>query len=95
MSFFCRAIPIVATAEGISGPSIWTRRTFILWSQVKEIEFNKGSRVTKVVGINGSKVYHSGFHADPERFRQELKQRTKLPLKVVEPGSLKARISYE
>ena len=95
VSFFCRAIPVVTTAEGISGPSMWSQKTFIPWSQVKEIEFNKGSRVTKVVGISGTKIYHSGFHADPERFRQELKQRTHLPIKVVEPGAFRPRISYE
>jgi hypothetical protein len=95
MSFLCRAIPVVLTAEGISGPSVWSQGNFIPWSQVKQIEFNKGNQVTKVIGISGTKIYHSGFHAAPERFRQELKQRTHLPIKVVEPGALNARISYE
>jgi len=47
------------------------------------------------VGADGVKIYHAGFHADPEGFRREIKARTHLPLKIIEPGVIKPRITLD
>lgn len=71
------------------------RKAFIPWSQVKEISYRTGNRLTTVVGADGVKIYHAGFHADPEGFRREIKARTHLPLKIIEPGVIKPRITLD
>lgn len=95
MGLLCRSIPIVLSPEGIHGASTWGRNAFIPWQQVKELSFNTGNRLTAVVGQDGTRICHAGFHADPDGFRNEIKTRTGLPLKVIEPGTFKPRIRFE
>ncbi len=94
LSFFIRSTPIVLTAEGIHGEGMWGRTAFIPWAEIREIRCTKGNSLTTVVGQNGTKIYHAGFNADPEGFRQELKLRTNLPLTVIESGIVKRKVSY-
>jgi hypothetical protein len=64
------------------------------WSDVASLEFNTGKRNTLVIGKNGAKVCHSGFHLDQGRFEEEVKRRTGLPMKVIQPGTWKPKVSY-
>jgi hypothetical protein len=94
LSAFARGDSIIINREGISGASNWGRRAALAWSDVASLEFNAGSRTTMVIGKNGSKVCHSGFHLDQPRFEEEVKRRTGLPVKVIQPGNWKPKVSY-
>jgi hypothetical protein len=94
VSFFARGDPITVNHEGISGASTWGRRASLPWSEVVSVVSNKRNGTTMIVGKNGAKVCHSGFHLDKARFEQEVKRRTGLPMKVIEPGVWKPRVYY-
>ena len=94
ISLFCRSVPVVITDEGVTGTSLWGRKTHIPWKDVASLEFNTGKSLTVVVSRDGTKVCHSGFHYDQARFEQEIKRRTGLLMKVIKPGVLKPTISY-
>jgi hypothetical protein len=66
----------------------------LAWSDVASLEFNTGNHNTMVIGKNGEKVCHSGFHLDQGRFEEEVKRRTGLPMKVIQPGTWKPKVSY-
>lgn len=89
-----RGDSIVLNYEGISGTSTWGRRAALAWNDVASLEFNTGNRNTMVIGKNGAKVCHSGFHLDQPRFEEEVKRRTGLPVKVIQPGTWKPKVSY-
>jgi hypothetical protein len=93
-AIFARGDPIIINQEGISGASTWGRRAALAWRDVASLEFNTGNRTTMVVGKNGAKVCHSGFHLDQVRFEEEVKRRTGLPMKVIQPGTWKPKVSY-
>jgi hypothetical protein len=94
LSAFARGDSIIINCERISGPSTWGRRASMAWSDVASLEFNTGKRNTLVIGKNGAKVCHSGFHLDQGRFEEEVKRRTGLPMKVIQPGTWKPKVSY-
>jgi hypothetical protein len=94
LAFFARGDSIVINRDGISGASTWGRRTALEWSDVVSLEFNTGNHNTLVIGKNGAKVCHSGFHLDKARFEEEVKRRTGLPIKVIQPGIWKPKVSY-
>jgi hypothetical protein len=92
--FFAHGDPIVINNSGISGASMWGRRASLAWTDVASIQCNTGQHTITVIGKSGSKVCHSGFHLDPSRFEQEVKRRTGLPMKVIQPGTWKAKVFY-
>lgn len=91
---FARGGSIVLNRDGISGASTWGRKSALVWSDVVSLEFNAGTSTTIVIGRNGAKICHSGFHLDQVRFEEEVKKRTGLPMKVIQPGTWKPKISY-
>jgi hypothetical protein len=94
LSAFARGDSIIINREGISGASTWGRRAALAWSDIASLEFNTGNRNTMVIGKNGTKICHSGFHLDQGRFEEEVKRRTGLPMKVIQPGTWKPKVSY-
>jgi len=92
--FLARGDSIVLNRNGISGASTWGRRAALAWSDVVSLEFNTGARTTMVIGKNGARVCHSGFHLDQPRFEEEVKHRTGLLMKVVQPGTWRPKVSY-
>jgi hypothetical protein len=91
---FARVDAIVINNEGISGASPWGRRVSLLWGEVAALECNIGQGTMMVIATNGGRICHSGFHLDRVRFEQEVKRRTGLPMKVIQPGTWKAKIFY-
>jgi hypothetical protein len=94
LAIFARGHSIVMNGDGISGASTWGRRASLAWSDVASLEFNTGNSNTMVIGKDGAKVCHSGFHLDQRRFEEEVKRRTGLPVKVIRPGVWKPKVSY-
>jgi hypothetical protein len=94
LSIFARGEAITVNSEGISGASIWGRSASLKWSDVASLEFNTGNRNTMVIGKDGARICHSGFHLDQPRFEAEVKRRTGLQVKVIQPGTWKPKVSY-
>ena len=94
ISIFARGEAITVNSGGISGASTWGRSASLKWSDVGSLEFNTGNRNTMVIGNNGAKICHSGFHLDQPRFEAEVKRRTGLRMKVIQPGTWKPKVSY-
>jgi hypothetical protein len=92
--FFARGDSIVLNPDGISGASTWGRRSAMSWGDVASLEFRTGACTTMVIGKNGAKICHSGFHIGQSCFEEEVKRRTGLPMKVIEPGTWKPKVSY-
>jgi hypothetical protein len=92
--FFARGDSIVLNPNGISGASTWGQRSAMSWCDVTSLEFRTGARTTMVIAKNGAKICHSGFHIGQSRFEEEVKHRTGLPMKVIEPGTWKPKVSY-
>lgn len=93
LAVFARGDSIVINRDGISGASSWGRRASMAWSDVVSLEFNTGNSNTMVIGKTGAKICHSGFHRDKSRFEQEIKRRTGLPIKVIQPGVWRPKVS--
>jgi hypothetical protein len=88
------AYPPVLTIEvdGIASRAWFGKETRIRWEDVASLHYNTGNNQFTVRGKDGSKITHGGFNADGELFRQEIQKRTRLPLKVAQPGVLKAQV---
>jgi hypothetical protein len=94
IALLARGDSIVVNRDGISGASTWGRRAALAWGEVASLEYRAGAHNTIVMGKNGAKICHSGFHLDQTRFEEEVKRRTGLPIKVIQPGVWKSKISY-
>jgi hypothetical protein len=81
--FFARGDPIIIDSEAISGASTWGRRAKLAWGDVVALEANRRQSTVMVIGKNGAKICHSGFHFDRIRFEEEVKRRTGLPMKAM------------
>lgn len=92
--------PPVLTLEvdGISSRTWFGRRKKIRWEDIASLYYNTGNNHFTVRDNAGRKITHSGLNADPEGFRNEVRRRTRLPLKVAQPGIWKAKtveVPYE
>jgi len=94
LAILSRGDSIVIRSDGISGASAWGRRAKLRWTEVTSVEFNTLNFNTTVIGKNGAKICHSGFHVDTGSFNNEVKRRTGLPIKVIRPGIWKPKVSY-
>ena len=64
----------------------------IRWEDIASLHYNIGNNQFTVRSKDGRKITHAGFNADGELFRQEIQKRTRLPLKVAQPGLVKAQV---
>ena len=86
------AYPPVLSVEvdGIGSHSWFGRKKKIRWEDVASLHFNSGNRQFIVRASDGRRIAHAGFNADPALFQTEVRKRTRLPLKVTQPGTWKS-----
>jgi len=94
------AYPPVLSIEvdGISSRSWFGREKKIRWEDVASLHFNSGNRQFTVRANDGRQISHAGFNADPGLFQAEVLGRTRLPLKITQPGTWKSEtfdVPYE
>jgi hypothetical protein len=77
--------------DGLGSRSWFGREKKIRREDVASLHLNLGSRQFTVRANDGRKISHAGFNADPERFQAEIHRRTRLPLKITEPGTWKSK----
>jgi hypothetical protein len=94
------AYPPVLSVEvdGIGSRSWFGRETKIRWEDVATLHFNTGNRQFTVRANDGRQITHAGFNADPGLFQAEVHKRTRLPMKITQPGTWKSEtfeVPYE
>ncbi len=65
---------IVVSAEGLEQVYWFRRRRRIRWNDIVEIESGRRDRAVTIIGADGTKIVHSPFLADRQRFLLELKK---------------------
>ena len=59
--------------------------------EVASLHYNFGSKYFTVRGSNGQKIVHTVFHAEGPMFKNKVRDRTRLPMKITRPGVLKRK----
>src|SRR5689334_13569754 len=70
----------------------------IRWEDVGSLHYNTGNNQFTIRSHDGRKITHAGYNADPDGFQKEIQRRTRLPLKVAQPGTWKTEtieVPYE
>ena len=83
--------PAVLTIEvdGIASRTWFRSEKKIRWEDIASLHYNSGSKQFSVRDSVGRKINHSGFNADAGMFLNEIRERTRLPLKIARPGTWK------
>jgi hypothetical protein len=70
----------------------------IRWEDIASLHYNRENNQFSVRDNSGRKITHGGFNADGEMFLHEIRERTRLPLKIARPGTWKTEtidVPYE
>jgi len=92
--------PPVLTIEvdGIGSRAWFGSEKKIRWEDIASLHYNTGNNQFSVRDNSGRKITHGGFNADGEMFLNEIRERTRLPLKIARPGTWKTEtieVPYE
>jgi hypothetical protein len=77
---------------GVRSRTWYGREKNVRWEEISALQYNVGNGYFTVRGVDGCKITHSGFNADPAFFREEIQRRTRLPMKVKRAGVWKPEI---
>jgi hypothetical protein len=76
---------LILDEDGISSRTWYGSETKIQWSEIVTLEFRLGKKHF-VVGSNRGSIVHTPYIADQPLFMSEVRERTRLPMKVFWPG---------
>ena len=85
--------PPVLTIDvlGIASRTWFGYEKQIRWENVASLHYNMGSKYFTVRDRDGRKIVHSGFHVEGKLFRDKVRERTRLSMKIIVSGVLKAK----
>ena len=83
--------PPVLTIEvdGIGSHAWFGSEKKIRWEDIASLHYNTGNNQFSVRDTSGRKISHAGFNVDGGIFLNEIRGRTRLPLKIARPGTWK------
>ena len=84
--------------DGVGSRSWLGGEKKIRWEDIASLRYNTGNKLFTVCANDGRKITHAGFNAEPGLFQHEIQQRTRLGIKVTQPGTWKAEtfeVPYE
>jgi hypothetical protein len=92
--------PPVLTIEvdGIASRTWFGSERKIRWEDVASLYYNTGNNQISVRDNRGRKITHCPFNVDGAMFLNEIRERTRLPLKISRPGTWKTEtieVPYE
>jgi hypothetical protein len=92
--------PPVLTIEvdGIGSRTWFGSEKKIRWEDIASLHYNTGNNQVSVRDNSSRKITHGGFNVDGEMFLNEIRERTRLPLKIAQPGTWKTEtieVPYE
>ena len=70
----------------------------IHWEDVASLHYNTGNKQFVVLSRDGKKISHGGFNVDQAVFVHQIHERTRLSMKVTQPGTWKSEtfeVPYE
>jgi hypothetical protein len=83
---------------GIESRPWFGTETKIFWEEIASLHYNEGNKQLTVRSRDGRKISHGGFNVDGSTFLAQIRERTRLPLKIARPGIWKtktAELPYE
>jgi len=89
---------LVIDVDGVESKSRFGRDKKIAWHDVASLHYNRGNHQFKIRSSDGRAITHAGLNVDRELFRDEVQERTRLPMKVSRPGAWRAEtieVPYE
>jgi len=84
--------------DGVTSRTWYGSEKKIRWEDIASLHYNTGNKQFSVRSNDNRKITHAGYNADPDGFLQEIQRRTRLPLKVAQPGVWKSEtveVPYE
>lgn len=92
--------PVLSMEVDGVGSDSWLAREKkkIRWEDIASLHYNSGNKQFIVRANDGRKITHGGFNADQGQFVYEIQKRTRLPMKVTNPGTWKSEtfeVPYE
>src|SRR5262249_17734105 len=85
--------------EGVGSRAWWGRgKKGIRWEDGACLHYKTGNKQFGVRAKDGRKISHAGFNADQAQFVHNIHERTRLPMKVTQPGTWKSdtiEVPYE
>jgi len=86
-------IPPVLTIDvpGLESRTWFGTETKIFWEEIASLHYNEGNKQFTVRSRDGLKISHGGFNVDGPTFLAEIRERTRLPLKIARPGIWKTK----
>ena len=85
--------------EGIGSRAWWRReKKMIRWEDVASLHYNTGNKQFIVGAKNGRKITHGGFNVEQGQFVHDVRERTRLPMKLTTPGTWRSEtfeVPYE
>lgn len=97
VAFVCPPV-LSIEVDGIASRTWFGREKKIRWEDIASLHYNTGNKQFTVRDNGGGKITHTGFNADPSTFQNEVRKRTRLPMKVARPGTWKTEtveVPYE
>ena len=82
---------LVIDMQGLVSRHWLGREKCIRWEDVAELHYVMDKRSLKVRDKENRTIVHRIFHPEPVRFRDFVRERTRLPLKITHRRSLKSR----
>jgi len=82
---------IIIAVEGIESRALLGSVKRIRWENVSALEYKAGDRDFAALDKNGLKIVHTLFHVDGNLFQRLVRERTRLPTKVILRGFWKRR----
>ena len=79
--------------DGVESRTWFGRVKKIRWEDIASLHYNSGNQQFTIRDREGGKITHAGFNVDPWGFRGELQRRTRLPLRISEPGVWRVKTS--
>jgi hypothetical protein len=93
MSLFTYPAVLSIEVEGIGSRAWWQReKKMIRWEDVASLHYNTGNKQFVVRAKDGRKITHGGFNVDQAQFVHDVRERTRLPMKLTQPGTWKSEI---
>jgi len=84
--------------DGVSSRAWYGSEKKIRWEDVANLHYNTGNKQFTIRTKDSSKITHAGYNADPDGFQKEIQRRTRLPLRIAQPGTWKVEtieVPYE
>ncbi len=82
---------LIIEVDGVESRTWLGREKKIRWEDIASLHYNTGNRQFTVKSVDGRKITHAGFNVDRRSFQDDVHRHTRLPLKVVKPGTWKAK----